>query len=170
MAKKKKPAKSPEKAAPKKVAPKKAAPKSKGVRAQRSAPKSVGQQMAAAAADAVRLTDTYFTEELDFTEESVSTIERLIDDIHYSMPNGKTQANIDLLCRVWGAYIGEVFRKHVGGEWIEWEDEYGKAIAFQSGEVKVFPMDKVRKRIVGGPEHNLRGYYGAFRDQMSASK
>ncbi len=75
-----------------------------------------------------------------------------------------------MFCRVWGAYIGEVFRRQVGGEWIEWTDQYGKAIAFQSGGVKVFPSDKVRKRIVGGPAHNLRDYYGVFRDQMSAGK
>ena len=132
--------------------------------------KSLAERMASAAADAVKLTDAYFNEALDFSEASVATIERVVDDIKYSMPDGKTPANIDLLCRVWGAYIGEVFRRQVGGEWIDWEDQYGKAIAFQSVGVKVFPMDKVRKRIVGGSEHNLRDYYTAFRDQMSAGK
>jgi hypothetical protein len=132
--------------------------------------KSLAERMASAAADAVKLTDTYFCERLDYSEASVATIERLVDDIQYSMPGGATPANIDLLCRVWGAYVGEVFRRQVGGEWIDWEDQYGKAIAFQSGGVKVFPQDKVRKRIAGGPEHNLRDYYGAFRDQMSAGK
>jgi hypothetical protein len=126
--------------------------------------------MASAAADAEKLTDAYFCVMLDHSEASVATIERLVDDIRYSMPGGATAANIDLLCRVWGAYIGEVLRKEVGGEWIDWEDPSGKAIAFQSGGVKVFPHDKVRKRIVGGPEHNLRDYYGSFRDLMSAGK
>jgi hypothetical protein len=126
--------------------------------------------MTSAAADAVTLTDTYFCEGLDYSEASIAILERLVDDIKDSMPCGATAANIDLVCRVWGAYMGEVFRQHVGGEWIDWEDQYGKAFAFQSGGVKVFPMDKIRKRIAGGPEHNLRDYYRAFRDQISAGK
>ena len=132
--------------------------------------KSLTERMGTADADAVKLTDTYFGEALDYSEASIGAIERLVDDIKYSMPGGATAANIDLLCRVGGAYIGEVFRRQVGGEWIDWEDQYGKAIAFQSGGIKVFPMDKVRKRIAGGAEHNLRDYYEAFRDQMLASK
>ena len=97
-------------------------------------------------------------------------LESLVPDVHYRMPNGKAQENIQLLCRLWGAYIGEVFRRNIGGEWIEWEDQYGKAIAFQSGNVKVFPSNKVHKRLVNRAEHNLHDYYYTFRDMMTAGK
>ena len=36
------------------------------------------------------------------------------------------------------------------------------------GGVTVFPLDKVRKRLMAGAEHNLRDYYQVFREQMSA--
>ena len=62
--------------------------------------KSLSDRMTVAASDAVKLTDTYFCESLDFSEASVATVERLVEDVHYSMPDGKTPANIDLLCRV----------------------------------------------------------------------
>ncbi len=129
--------------------------------------KSLKESMVSAAGDAVKLTDAYFCEVLDYSQDSIATIERLVDDIKYSMPGGPKQENIDLLCRVWGAYVGEVFRRHVDGEWINWEDQFGKAIAFESGGVKLFPYDKVRKRLTIGPEHNLKDYYAVFRDQMS---
>lgn len=120
---------------------------------------SLTEQMVRAAADAETLTDIYFSKQLDYSEDSIGVLENLVDDIHYRLPDGKSQKNINLLCQIWGAYIGEVFRRNIGGEWINWEDEYGKAIAFQSSGVKVFPSDKVHKRIVNGAEHNLYDYY-----------
>jgi hypothetical protein len=134
------------------------------------AAKSLAEVMASDAADAVELTRAYFVERLDYSEASVATIEQLVDDVHYSLPEGKTPENTDLMCRLWGAYIGEVFRRHVGGEWVHREDQYGKAVAFRSGGFTVFPHDKVRKRIAGGPEHNLRDYYQVFRNQMSPGR
>lgn len=129
--------------------------------------KTLAEIQAAAAVDAVELAKVYFDVRLDFSEASVATLDRIVDDIHYSIPDGKTAENIDLVCRLWGAYIGEVFRRHVGGEWVRWDDQFGTSVAFQSGGVTVFPEDKVRKRILSGPEHNLRDYYQVFRDQMS---
>jgi Domain of unknown function (DUF3806) len=134
------------------------------------AKKSLPQQMTTAAADAVKLTDVYFLEALDFSEDSVATVERLVDDVRYSMPGGTKPENIDLLCRVWGAYIGEVFHRNTGGEWVQWKDQSGEAIAFKSGGVTVFPHDKVRKRLLDGPEHNLWDYFQAFRDLMAAGR
>ena len=86
-------------------------------------------------------------------------LEGLVDDIHYAMPGGKTTATIDLLCEVWGAYLGEVFRRHAGGEWVVWEDQFGRAAAIRWARTQVFPADKVRKRITQGAENNLRAYY-----------
>jgi hypothetical protein len=130
--------------------------------------RSLAQQMEADAADAVELTDFYFSKTLNFSEASVALIEQFIDDVHYALPDGKTPRNIDLLCCVWGAYIGEVFRRNVGGTWVEWHDQHGEAIALQLNKQTLFPHDKLRKRLVDGPEHNLRDYYQVFRDLMRA--
>jgi hypothetical protein len=132
--------------------------------------KPLAKQMASDAADAIKLTDTDFCEALDFTEESVATVEHLVDDIHYALPKGKTPENVDLLCRLWGAYLGEVFRKNVGGEWTIWKGQSGEAIALKCGRVTIFPHDKVRKRLTAGVEHNLKDYYQAFRDQMMSGQ
>jgi hypothetical protein len=86
------------------------------------------------------------------------------------MPKGKTPENIDLLCRLWGAYVGEVFRRNVGGEWAAWKDRYGEAVALKCSGVTIFPHDKVRKRLTAGTEHSLTAYYRVFRDQMTSGK
>lgn len=128
---------------------------------------ALAEQMAADAADAVQLADSHFDESLDFSEASVSVIERMVEDVEYSLPEGRSPGNISLLCRLWGAYIGEVFRRNLGGEWLKWKDQYGEAIAFKCNNVTVFPHDKVRKRFAQGTEHHLAAYYKTFRNEMS---
>lgn len=124
----------------------------------------VADLMAARAAEAVTLTDTSFMETLDYSEASIAAIEKAVDDIKYSMPGGKSAANVDRLCELWGAYIGEVFRRQAGGEWVVHEDQYGKVLAIKLPGGTVFPEDKVRKRITQGAEHNLKEYYDTFRE------
>ena len=128
---------------------------------------ALADQMAADAEDAVQLAESYFDESLDFSESSVSVIERMVDDVEYSMPGGRSPENIRILCRLWGAYIGEVFRRHLGGEWLNWKDQYGEAIALKCNDVTVFPHDKVQKRFAQGAEDNLAAYYRTFRSEMS---
>lgn len=131
---------------------------------------TIAERMAEDAANAVTLTEEYFTKRLDFSEESVQLVEELVDDMHYTLPQGKTPQNVALLSELWGAYIGEVFRRNVGGEWITWEDQWGKAPAIALGGTKIFPQDKVRKRFTNGPEDNLWHYYQTFRDLLSSQQ
>ncbi|MEQ8785153.1 MAG: DUF3806 domain-containing protein [Pirellulaceae bacterium] len=63
--------------------------------------------------------------------------------------------------------IGEVFRRNIGGEWRHWKDQYGEAIALVCGNLKIFPHDKVQKRLAAGSEHNLEAYYRTFRAEAS---
>jgi hypothetical protein len=126
------------------------------------------EEIAKAAAEAVSLTEIWFCEVLDFSEASIALLEAAVEEVDDLTPGGDSAENIDLLSWVWGSYIGEVLRRQVGGEWLEWEDEYGQAIVLQSGKFKVFPHDKVRKRFINGKEHNLEAYYHAFRNLMSA--
>ncbi|MCA9103930.1 MAG: DUF3806 domain-containing protein [Planctomycetales bacterium] len=127
---------------------------------------ALASQMAADANSAVELAASHFDESLDYSEASVAAIERMVDDVEYSLPGGATPENKRLLCRLWGAYIGEVFRRNLGGQWLMWKDEYGEAIALQCNEVTVFPHDKIRKRFSQGIEHKLDAYYQVFRGQM----
>lgn len=123
------------------------------------------KEMQEACAEAIRLTDTYFNISLDFSEKSIGDIEAACDDVHYSMPGGKTDKNIHLLMWYWGAYIGEVFRRNCGGHWEYWEDEYGKATALVSPKNgAIFPRSKVDKRLKKGKEENLVEYYKTMKE------
>ncbi len=69
---------------------------------------SLVERMASDAAQAVELTEVYFCEALDFSESSLATVEQLVEEVHYSLPRGKTTENIDLLCGLWGAYLSDL--------------------------------------------------------------
>jgi Domain of unknown function (DUF3806) len=131
---------------------------------------SIAEEIASGAANAVDWTETYFCETLDFSESSIAVLEAAVEDVDDLIPGGDSAENIELISWLWGSYIGEVLRRHIGGEWLAWEDEYGQAIAFQSGGLKIFPHDKVRKRLVDGDEHDLERYYQVFRGLMSPNK
>ncbi|MBO1255507.1 hypothetical protein J3L16_07410 [Alteromonas sp. 5E99-2] len=75
--------------------------------------------MQASASDAVSTSQEEFSLELDFSSESIG----LVDDVLLGFVDKyQDQALEDeavfTLCNIYGAYVGEVFKKVVGGEWL----------------------------------------------------
>lgn len=82
------------------------------------------QLMADSAQNAISTTAEEFTIDLDYSPESIAKI----DDILLSwIGRYKDQALEDkavfTLCNIYGAYVGESFRKLIGGTWIYAEGE-----------------------------------------------
>jgi hypothetical protein len=100
---------------------------------------------------------------LDYSEESV---QRLEDWVAQQEELGLLPEDMEPCAKFWGAYVGEVFVRHAGAAWVQWEDEHGKTAAVQCNDVTTFPLDKVRKRIEQGPENHLASYYHVFKAQM----
>lgn len=78
----------------------------------------LNQLMADSAQDAITTTHEEFNVKLDGSPESIKNV----DDVLLSwLGRYKDQALEDkavfTLCNLYGAYVGEVFRKLVGGEW-----------------------------------------------------
>lgn len=77
------------------------------------------QLMTDSAKDAVLVTKEQFNLELDYSVNSIIFVD---DAINGYLDIYKAQALEDkavfTLCNMYGAYIGEVFRKAVGGNWV----------------------------------------------------
>lgn len=76
------------------------------------------QLMADSAQDAVKTTKEEFNLTLDDSEHSLA----LVDDVILSwLSKYKDQALEDnavfTICNIYGAYVGEIFRKKIGGNW-----------------------------------------------------
>ena len=103
-------------------------------------------------------------ESLDFTPDSLDGVERLLGKMHnhykYAAPAaGPSDEQLNTTSRTWGIYIGEVIRRHYGGQWSAAQDG---ALTLSIGEATVSPIGKARKRIVDGPTENIRYYFASM--------
>ncbi|MFT5277396.1 MAG: hypothetical protein ACI97K_001442 [Glaciecola sp.] len=96
---------------------------------------ALNQLMRESANDAIETSREQFDIELDFTRESISTVDTIILKF---LDSYKDQALEDkavfTLCNIYGAYLGETFRKLAGGQWqynIEKEDAPAIMLMYQ---------------------------------------
>ena len=132
---------------------------------------TVTDMMVAYAEDGVDYARSRFGESLDYSEASVEAVERCLDQMYREVPRGllgrlfKKSPSVeekDVAAKMFGGYVGEVYRKHHGGEWaLDTTSVPGSVtIALQHTEVgTIFPPAKVFKRLTNGPEDNVWSYY-----------
>jgi hypothetical protein len=69
------------------------------------------------ALDAVDIAKQNFNIDLDWTEESIKTVETILDKLHCSLKKAKpSEEHILQFVKAFGSYIGEVYRKYHPGE------------------------------------------------------
>ena len=77
-----------------------------------------------------------WAESLDFTPDSLEAIERMLGKMHnlakFAAPGqGPSEEQLATAAKIWGIYIGEVIRRHYGGQWSLGDDG---ALALSIGE------------------------------------
>ena len=119
----------------------------------------------AQAQSAVKTAKLKWQESLDFTQDSLEGVERILGKIHnaglYGSGSAKpSEEELAVLSKMWGIYIGEVIRRHYGGQWSQAEDG---TLSLSIGEAKgVYPIAKARKRMVDGATDNIRYYFSSM--------
>ena len=100
----------------------------------------------------------------DFSLDSLKEIDRFFDE--HSV-NGKTKPNglfsEQLGSRIFsiGSYVGEVLRKKYGGKWVGNDNDPESELNLElrlKGDVGIWPIQKVIKRLQNGSEDNLYFY------------
>lgn len=99
--------------------------------------------------------------ELDGSEESLKVLESVIlSNLHDTIDSAPSEERVDLFAKMFGSYVGEVYRLHNGCEW-GWvcvgEDRW-VGIRQPSGGL-CWPWERVQKRLLAGPEENVWHYY-----------
>jgi hypothetical protein len=114
------------------------------------------------AKDAVDAAKRNFQQDLDYSEESVRRLEEVVGRQHQDYVKGSkpSDRDLDTFCKIWGAYLGEVIRKHHGGEWNTPTDGVYKGLYVLTVKgTQMSPPSKIYKRIVDGEADNLYDYY-----------
>lgn len=136
---------------------------------------TVDDMMAAYALDAVDHAQSAFGVDLDFTPASVEDVEKILAALHSAIPRGivrffkrrPSNDTLDQLSKMYGGYVGEVFRRQRGGTW-SYDTEISPGhlvIALINGESRIFPPSKVRKRLDNGPEDNVWSFLRVLMDE-----
>lgn len=107
---------------------------------------------------------------LDYSEKSLEDIDAVLNSFVGGAEKIVEQYDKDLEERLWliskifGAYVGEVVIKSIGGEWNSEKNENGSVrIILECLQIKCFPLEKIYKRLTEDPFSNVSGYCRAIR-------
>ena len=140
---------------------------------------SFDEKMAVCAKEAVILAKDRYGVTLDFSEASVKELENLLASCHSSLPKPGDPARpsdqwLTSVAVTFGAYLGEIFRKNLGGHWLPQNPNVitvhadgrttkgpGSLPALNVLGNTLTPCRKVLKRILEGPAENVAFFYSS---------
>ena len=117
------------------------------------------------ALDAIDIAKHNFNVELDGSEKSVQIVEEILETLHNSLEIQKpSQEQIMMMSKIFGSYIGEVYRHHHGAMWgmMECEGQSFPSLRCAFSTVCFWPWGRVENRIIEGDENNVWHYYQTF--------
>lgn len=95
--------------------------------------------------------------DLDFSFESIKLIEAQLDGLSKKVNRSNPQPGMRGQAMSYGAYVGEVFRRKMGGSWAEDHPTGGEKsypLTTRSNTV-IFPLMWGWKRVINGEEDNI---------------
>ena len=115
---------------------------------------------------AIKTAITKSNASLDFTSESLEAVEAMLTQFHDRLKTATpadrpTDKQIEDAASMWGAYVGEVVRRHYGGRWAISKPE--GVLQLETEDATIFPVRKVQKRLTAGPADAIPNYFNAMR-------
>lgn len=123
----------------------------------------LGAMMEGYAQAAVELAQSEFDRKLDFTAESIDSL----DDVLVAVGESP-ELDLDFEVRLWGGYLGEVLRRRYAGSW-EMTQYPGGAVAVPAVDVRgsrLFPLMKVYRRLTTGEEEDLVAFFSMVTERL----
>jgi hypothetical protein len=132
---------------------------------------SISEMMQHHAEEAVRQAGERFGFTLDFSCDSIESLETILSSVSAGIDTSNEEA-VEAEVKQWGGYFGEAVRRNFGGAWdlIQYP---GKAVAVPTlviGESQLYPLMKVHRRLTLGDSENVWKYYEAIQGKLSAAR
>jgi hypothetical protein len=129
------------------------------------------QEVAAAAAEAVVLSESRPGSALDFSEASLAIVEEMLAEASQYVAD-LTPGQLSALAQQFGCYILEVGRREFGGRYL-WHDQREQPVLVV-GEpefrIAMIAWDKVRGRVGGDEGNNIPFFYAGFAERARKAK
>lgn len=102
---------------------------------------------------------------LDYSPASVDRLDTIL-----AAELASSSEAINLATRLWGGYLGEVFCRHHGGEWIMalYPGSELSMPSVQVGASQLYPLLKVQRRLTMGPGEEVAGFYRKVASALAA--
>ena len=138
--------------------------------------------MQAHAEEAVRIAASDHGMNLDYSPQSIARLETVI-----AARSPVPEAEQEKATKLWGAYYGEVFRRHYPGDWImavypgpqrsgqlnSGRADAGTEMAMPALDIhgsQIYPLLKIFRRLTMGPSEDLGGFYTKVSAALDARK
>lgn len=117
---------------------------------------SLDQMMAAYAEQAVLKAANVHGMNLDYSPASMGPLDTIL-----AAEKASSSEDLNLAARLWGGYLGEVFCRHHGGEWVMaiYPGSELSMPSIQVGASQLYPLLKVQRRLTLGPNEEIAGFY-----------
>jgi hypothetical protein len=112
---------------------------------------------------AVELAGSEFGQKLDFTADSIDSLDDILVRVGES-----PELEMDFEVRLWGSYLGEVLRLRYAGSW-EMTQYPGGVAAVPAVDLRgsrLFPLMKVYRRLTEGEEEDLRTFFSMVTERL----
>jgi hypothetical protein len=114
------------------------------------------------ALEAVELSTSQFRLTLDFTEESIASLEQALRQVHESFAQRRPQEDrIWTLAKAFGSYLGEVLRRAHGGEWglVTSRESTFPGMRCDAKDLTFSPWIRAHERILRGHGDDIWHFY-----------
>ena len=119
---------------------------------------SINDEMKGTAEYAIKASKERFNSELDFSEQSVAQLDKILERIYwgfYSQPKDRGEGGLVFQTAIiWGSYLGEYMRRKWGGTWIL----NGKDRVLSIINIEFSPINLVYQKITTHPEYSVKNY------------
>ena len=99
---------------------------------------------------------------LDWSDASIQHIESTLDTFHCEAAKAQpTPEQVMGFAKMFGSYIGEVYRKNHGATWglVEINGQRFPGLKATASDTTFWPWGRARNRLVNGAENNVWHYY-----------
>ena len=114
------------------------------------------------ALDACDFLRDHFAITLDWTDESIQHVESIMDKFHRDLAQSNpSDEQIMRFAKIFGSYVGEVYRKNHGASWglVELDGQQVPGMKAEASGVTFWPWLRARNRLMDGAENNVWHYY-----------
>jgi hypothetical protein len=121
--------------------------------------------------DACDFLRDHFQVELDWSDASIQEIEKVMDTFSRRARSAKpTEEQVMGFAKMFGSYVGEVYRKNHGAAWgmVEMNGQTLPGLKTELDGTLFWPWGRARNRLIDGVENNVWHYYSQLPKKPSA--